>query len=233
MENSLTVKYGLSGNQLKLIALLAMTCDHIGLALLPQFGWLRVIGRLALPIFAYMIAEGCRYTKNRTRYLGNIFGMGLLCQLVYRFTFQSLEQCILITFSLSILLIYALDAAITRLSVKQYIFTSFVLAAVGFICHGLPRLLSHTDFGIDYGIYGVLLPVLVFIGQAKWQKLLLLAIGLIVLAMHSFDTQWYALFALPLLMLYNGQRGKWRIKTLFYVYFPLHLAVIYLVDQLL
>lgn len=233
MENSLTVKRGLSGNQLKLIALLAMTCDHVGLALLPQHGWLRIIGRLALPIFAYMIAEGCHYTKNRARYLSIIFGMGLLCQLVYWFAMQSLEQCILITFSLSILLIYALDAALSRPCVKQYTFTLFTFAVVGFVCLGLPQLLPKTDFTIDYSIYGVLLPVLVFIGRSKHQKLLLLMIGLIALAIQSFAEQWYALCALPLLMLYNGQRGKATIKALFYVYFPLHLAVIYLVDQLL
>ncbi len=233
MENSISVPRGLSGNQLKLIALLAMTCDHVGLALLPQHAWLRVIGRLALPIFTYMIAEGCRYTKRRTRYLGGILGMGLLCQLVYWFALRSLEQCILITFSLSIILIYALDNALTHPSIKRFVLALACLAAVGFICLGLPRLLPHTDFSIDYGLYGVMLPVLVFIGREKWHKLLLLAIGLIALAMQSFDIQWYALCALPLLALYNGQRGKRNIKTLFYVYFPLHLAMIYLVDLLL
>ena len=54
---------GLTGNQLKLLALFAMTCDHVGLQLLPQFIILRIIGRLAAPLFAYMIAEGCRYTQ--------------------------------------------------------------------------------------------------------------------------------------------------------------------------
>ena len=66
---------GLTGNQLKLLALFAMTCDHVGLQLLPQFIILRIIGRLAAPLFAYMIAEGCRYTHNRGRYLGRLLGM--------------------------------------------------------------------------------------------------------------------------------------------------------------
>ena len=63
---------GLSGNQLKLIALAAMTVDHIGVQFFPNIQLLRIIGRLALPIFAYMIAQGCRYTKNKARYLGTI-----------------------------------------------------------------------------------------------------------------------------------------------------------------
>ena len=62
------VKKGfLNGNQLKIIALIAMTLDHIGKMLLPGFTILQIIGRLAFPIFAYMIAEGCRYTKNRKK----------------------------------------------------------------------------------------------------------------------------------------------------------------------
>ena len=56
---------GLTGNQLKLIALITMTIDHIGFMLLPQVKILRAIGRIAFPIFAYMIAEGCQYTRNR------------------------------------------------------------------------------------------------------------------------------------------------------------------------
>ena len=56
---------GLTGNQLKLIALVTMTIDHIGMQLFPRVRLLRIIGRLAFPIFAYMIAEGCRYTRNR------------------------------------------------------------------------------------------------------------------------------------------------------------------------
>ena len=70
----------LNGNQLKLIALIAMTFDHIGVSLFPHTIWLRVVGRLALPIFAYMIAEGCRYTRSRKRYLMSLLAVAALCQ---------------------------------------------------------------------------------------------------------------------------------------------------------
>ena len=90
---------GLTGNQLKLLALIAMTCDHVGLQLLPQFIILRIIGRLAAPLFAYMIAEGCRYTHDRGRYLGRLLGMAALCQIAYFAAMRSLYQCIFVTFS--------------------------------------------------------------------------------------------------------------------------------------
>ena len=61
--------WGLSGNQLKLIALITMTIDHVGAYLLPQFTILRIIGRLSMPIYAFLIAEGCRHTHDRRKYL--------------------------------------------------------------------------------------------------------------------------------------------------------------------
>ena len=63
---------GLTGNQLKIIGIIAMTCDHVGLQLLPQFPILRIIGRIAFPIFAFLIAEGCRYTRDKKRFLLNM-----------------------------------------------------------------------------------------------------------------------------------------------------------------
>ena len=72
----------LTGNALKLLAALFMTIDHIGVVLFPRVLILRIIGRLALPIFAYMIAEGCKYTRNKKKYFGMIFILATLCQIV-------------------------------------------------------------------------------------------------------------------------------------------------------
>ena len=86
-----------------------MTIDHVGVLLLPHVIVLRILGRLALPIFAFMIAEGCRYTRNRLRYFGSVFALGVLCQIVYYMVDRSLYFSILITFSLSNATIYALQ----------------------------------------------------------------------------------------------------------------------------
>ena len=68
MVQPIQTKTGLTGNQLKLIAMLTMTCDHVGMQIFPQLLWLRVIGRLAMPIYAYMIAEGSH--AEDLRYIG-------------------------------------------------------------------------------------------------------------------------------------------------------------------
>ena len=76
-------KFGLTNNQLKIIAMVSMLLDHVGLLFFPNVAIFRILGRIAFPIFAYMIAEGCRYTKNRAKYLGMIAAMAIVFQVVY------------------------------------------------------------------------------------------------------------------------------------------------------
>lgn len=217
---------GLNSNQLKLLALVTMTVDHMGVHLLPQYLLLRMIGRLAFPIYAYFIAEGCAHTKNREKYLLQLAGMALLCQLVCFFAMGSLFQCILVTFTLSILTIYAIDSGS---SVKA----AAALCAVVVLTVFLPQWLSHTDFAVDYGLWGVLLPVAVYLSRQRQQKLLCAAILLSLLALAYGGIQWLSLLALFPLALYNGQRGAPKLKGLFYWYYPLHLAAIYAIGLVL
>lgn len=223
----------LTGNQLKLIALAAMTCDHIGVALFPRLTILRIIGRLAFPIFAWMIAEGCTYTRNRKKYLLQMAGLALICQIVYYFAMDSLYMCVLVTFSLSICLIYLLDYAKRSASPIGWGIALLGLLAVWFAAEMLPDLLSGTDYRIDYRLPGILLPVLIWLGRTKTEKLLLCALGLLWLAVTFGYLQWYGFAALLLLALYSGNRGKWKMKYLFYIYYPAHLVVIQLIDMLL
>lgn len=217
----------LSGNQLKIIALIAMTCDHVGLQLLPQFGFLRIIGRLALPIYAFMIAEGCFYTRDRKKYLIRLLAMAAVCQVVYFVAMGSLYQCILVTFSLSVCLIYLFDRAARKRDVVSVLTALTGGTGVYLVCEILPGVLHGTDFAVDYGFLGVLLPVLVYFGKGRAGKLLWLSAGLVLLALDYGGTQWWALAAVILLAAYSGRRGKWRIGNLFYIYYPLHLVVIY------
>ena len=223
-------RQGLTGNTLKLIAILSMTLDHMGVHLFPGIDLFRILGRLALPIFAYMIAEGCRHTQNPRKYLLTILAVAALCQAVFFLAMGSLYQCILVTFLLSILLIQSLDRARKQRTCGTVLTAALVWLAVFFVCLGLPKLLDHTDFAIDYGLWGVLLPVFIFLGRTQKEKLLLSCVGLVLLAIFFRNLgaiQWFSLLTLPLLALYNGQRGKRRMKYFFYVYYPLHLVVIY------
>lgn len=207
----------LSGNQLKIIALISMTLDHIGVQIFPQLTILRITGRLAMPVFAYMISEGAHYTKNRKKYLLTISLIGFLCQIVYYFAERSLDQCIFVTFSLSLMLIYIFDKKNIILSLLALIACFYITQAVN----------------IDYGFFGIMLPLLIYIGKTRNQKLLLLTTGLVLVSLANSSIQWYSLLSIPLIALYNGKRGTYRIKYFFYIYYPLHLAIIYLIGKII
>ena len=69
-------------NHLKIIACVSMLCDHMGYLLFPQAFWLRWIGRLALPLFAFFIGEGCRHTHDRRKYVLQITALAAVCLVV-------------------------------------------------------------------------------------------------------------------------------------------------------
>ena len=90
-------------------ASLSMLIDHAGLMLFNDNPTMRMIGRLAFPIFAFFIAEGFRYTRNRGKYFMRVFLLGVICQIVYTIADGSVYIGILLVFSLSIILMYLLD----------------------------------------------------------------------------------------------------------------------------
>ncbi len=218
----------LSGNMLKLLAAVFMTIDHMGLLLFPGVPQFRIIGRLAMPLYAFCIAEGCRYTRSRPRYFFTMLGLGVLFQVIYTLFSGSLYLSILITFSISILIIYAIDTAKDqRLSpYLRYLPLLALTANALFLAEGLPRMLPDYDLCVDYGFFGILLPPLIYISEDRPKQLLSAAVGLILVGWSLGGIQWYALFSLPLLFLYNGKRGKVNMKLFFYIYYPLHLVVL-------
>ena len=227
-------KFGLTNNQLKIIAMVSMLCDHIGLLFFPDMDIFRIIGRLAFPIFAYMIAEGCRYTKNRAKYLGLIAGMGIIFQLVYFVAMESLYQGILVTFSLAIITIYAIDGIFKSKKLWMILASIASLLFVAAFVFVLPVLLKRTDFDIDYGLWGILLPVAVYFLPNRLWRTVGIALILLARAIHytvfpvSLGTlQWFALLSVVLLALYNGERGKAKMKYVFYIFYPAHLVILY------
>ena len=237
----------MTGNQLKILALITMTIDHIGVVLLPQYLVLRIIGRLTYPIFAYMIAEGCFYTHDKKRYLGGIFALGVLCQLGFFLAMGSLEQSILTSFVLAIITIYALQLADGRRDAVGVLAVVGALVLDAFVALALPVLLSGTDFSIDYGFWGILLPVFCYLPRIfckkaldrkrLWLMLACATFGMVLVCvqMNAWlgGIQWFSLLAIVPLACYNGKRGARHLKYLFYIYYPAHLVVIWGVALLL
>jgi hypothetical protein len=238
MENKLP----LSGNTLKILAAIFMTIDHIGLLFFPGESVFRIIGRLAFPIFAFMIAEGARYTRNKLKYFLQLFILGVICQIVYFIADGSLYMCILITFSLSLLILFALKEFKIALfekkrNGKRIALTSFLLIGAVALAYIACEYLE-----IDYGFGGVLCPVFASIFDFHgvevpekikaldrvWARTLTFGAGILIHALCSeLSIQIYALYALILLLLYSGERGRYKMKYFFYLFYPIHLVVLY------
>lgn len=231
-------RFGLTNNQLKIIAMVSMLLDHMGLLFFPHMEIFRILGRIAFPIFAYMIAEGCRYTKKRARYLGMIGGMAILFQIVYSVAMGSVYQGILVTFSLAIIAIFSIDGIVK--SEKRWVrLISFLpLACVVAFVLFLPHALSHTDFAIDYGVWGILLPILVYFMPDRPCRAIGASLFLLIRALYyvwiiPMPVQVWSLLAIPLLALYNGTRGKAKMKYVFYIFYPAHLVILYGIAMLI
>ena len=237
-------KFGLNGNVLKIIACVSMLLDHIGFFLFPGARWLRMAGRLAMPIFAFFVAEGCKYTRNKTRHLLTIAALGLIFYVVEVLAANADVQNIFLTFSLSICIIYSLDY------LKQLVFSkeknaSAILGAVVIVSLVTFASIMVVYAGhFDYGLIGMLTPVAVSLvdfsmanKDALWVKivdnifvrLILLSIMLTVLLFNSglpMEVQAHSFIALLPLLLYSGKRGRLNLKYYFYAFYPLHVAII-------
>ena len=227
----------LSGNALKMIAAVTMVVDHVGYTFFPTVALLRFIGRLAFPLFAYMIAEGCVHTRNPGRYFLSVFTLAAVCQVAYTVAMQDWFLCVPVSFSLSIALIFALKRWKTALFGRHFV--SKLLWGAVFL-GGVAGVWVLTRFAqLDYGFWGCMLPLSASLlrkpenAPAWWEKLdtpsaNLTAMGLcmVLLAAQSGAWQWWSLLALPLLMLYSGKRGRRKMKYFFYIFYPAHLLVI-------
>ncbi len=249
MQQSKSNPFGfLSGNFLKILACICMAIDHVGVVLFPRLKILRIIGRIAFPIFAFMIAEGCKYTKNRLRYFLTIFSLGVIFQIFYYVAEKSLSMCIFITFSLSILIIYALDFLKEKIIEKSSL-EQIILATILFITSVIGAFFICENVSVDYGFWGVMVAVFASVFNFREKEdfnhtklneinfiplnVISCAIGLALLSFSAVKIQWYCFLAIPLLILYSGKRGKLNLKYFFYVFYPTHLVVIYGISILL
>ena len=241
MEKSYN-KFGvLSGSALKIIACIFMAIDHIGLEIFPEYVIFRIIGRLAFPLFAFFIAEGCRYTKNRLKRFLTIFGVGAILFVFYLIYMGEAYGNIFLTFSVSILLIYFLQFVKKQLFESEKTYAA-VLAVISFLIALVVAYVVFDKIHFEYGYTGMLVPVIISLfdfsrlkapASIRWLDtfpitLLLFALSLIPLSIYGrlADIQFYCLFSIPIVALYNGKPGKHKMKYLFYIFYPLHLVII-------
>ena len=229
--------FSLSGNALKIIAAVSMVLDHVGIMFFPKIIVFRILGRLAFPIFAFMIAEGCRYTRSKLRYFSGIFILAFLCQSVYFIAMRSTDLSILVTFPLSVLVIYALQDFKSKAYDKSCPGARKLISCLVLLLAVLGVYILSRIAVLDYGFWGCMCPVFAALlhpadrSGGTWRsepRVHALAMCL-PLAMLSLQMQWVQPFCFAsvlLLMFYRGRRGKLNMKYFFYIFYPAHLALL-------
>ena len=224
-----------------------MLADHIGYVLFPEAQLLRIIGRVAMPLFAFFIGEGCLYTRDRRKYFLRLFVLALICQAVYiaesiiTGSGTGLYLNILFTFSCSVVLCGVFLRLNKDNSLKNRVIFIFTVGAFWAMDYLFGRISSETGLtvALDYGIEGIILPLFAVVGAGgdKKKRLLCFAAGLVFTAerLYGFGTAFFLSAMIPALLLcfYNGEGGKRNMKYFFYLFYPVHLAVIYGVNILI
>lgn len=220
----------LSGSWLKVLAMLTMVIDHSAVAILrhdstfamPLFtlgdkgisGYylMRCVGRLAFPLFAFLLAEGVIHTHNRWKYGRNLLLFALISEipfdLMWHSCFFASGQNVFFTLFLGFLALCAIDHSQGYRLCLQLV----ALIATGIIIHS------------DYGNSGVSFIILLY--ALRKNPVLQAAAGCCMLPMR-----WIAGLAFIPINLYNGKRGFIKgpiAKYMFYLFYPIHLIVIYL-----
>ena len=104
------MKKPLNNNALKIIAVISMFVDHLGFIIFPNAIFLRVIGRVAFPIFAFCVAERLHYTKSRKKYVLTLLLFALISQIPYYFIFNTFFKFnVLFTFLIAIIVIFLIE----------------------------------------------------------------------------------------------------------------------------
>lgn len=209
-----------SQEMLKLIACAAMLIDHIGAYLLPQYTLLRVIGRIAFPIYCFLLAEGVHHTKKPHAYVLRLLLLAVLSELPFDLctagwiTFR--YQNVMLTLLLGVCMGLAMKKA--PLWLKPVLIFPFALLA--------------QFLRTDYGAMGIVIIALFLLTRQMPQSLLLQAIGLYViqLCFSVNNVQHCALAAMIPISLYSGQKitqnsiAQWS----FYLFYPVHLLILWL-----
>lgn len=220
MEQENVVQKGfISGGTLKIIAIVSMLTDHTAAVLL-EYGTapytvMRMIGRLAFPIFCFLLVEGFLHTRNVKKYALRLGLFAAISEVPFdlAFTNQPFEtghQNVFFTLLIGLLVLIAW----THFNENQPLRILSVVA--GCLGAGLLR--------TDYVFMGVLMIVFFYL----YRKQPLIRAGSVEFLNLLMD-QWIAGAALLPITFYNGKRGI-SLKYLFYLFYPVHLIILYLIQ---
>lgn len=241
MEQTMEQKrFGLSGSTLKIIAMATMLIDHIGAAVLLRYildmqshissieqynqlvtlyRVLRGIGRISFPIYCFLLVEGFQKTRNLKRYILRLGIFAVIAEVPFDLCFTSQifslsHQSVMLTLLVGVITMWGVS--LLERHVKNRMLLILGGTAVIALGAGAAELMN-----TDYGYLGIMcIMVLYALRRVKWVQI---AGGCLV-----FLWEIWAPFAFIPVAFYNGKRGL-RLKYVFYLFYPLHLLLLYLI----
>ena len=251
-NQSVAGEHGISGYWLKMIAVITMLIDHSAATILERIlvqmpswapatvdNWeqwyrldllLRGIGRMAFPIYCFLLVEGFHYTHSRRKYAARLFVFALISEVPFD---MALNQSVLelsynnvfFTLFLGLLVIMAADRVMEHFSSDKMISEigrMILLVVIGMVgC-----VLASYVISCDYGASGVIAIYIMYLLRSKRE--LGFALAVVSLGVFSGELELLALLMLIPLHFYNGTRGK-QHKYFFYAFYPLHLLLLALI----
>lgn len=211
----------LDGTVLKLIACLSMFIDHLGAVCFSGMMGFRIIGRLAFPIYCFLLVEGAVHTHDMKKYILRMGIFALISEVPFDLAFYHRlvytgHQNVFFTLGLGLLAIWFLEHPIEQLDIPDVLYKLLVIIAAGLIAE---------FFNTDYGFTGI--AVICIFYYLRGQPQLKYPIAAILLAAMG-GVEFYAVLVLIPILLYNGQRGR-QTKVMqygFYIFCPAHLLLI-------
>lgn len=209
---------GLSGQMIKLIAIASMLTDHIGCVLYPDRMAFRYIGRIAFPIFVFLVVEGFYHTGDVWKYGMRLLAFACISEIPFDLAFNDAvlefsSQNIFFTLFLGLAMI-----ALMEKFPKQKFLIFVISASAAFLLR------------TDYGVGGILFLFIFYIFRRRPLAKYSAFAAVSLLLFKPF--QCFALFAAVPLSLYNGEKGKGGkiIQYLFYIFYPTHLLILWAVS---
>ena len=233
----------INSNLLKILAMLFMLLDHMWATIIPGNQWMTNVGRLAFPIFAFLIVEGFMHTSNLKKYAKRLFIFAIISEIPFNLIYTGslifpFHQNVLFTLLLGLLCINELDKiknnknykVIIKSTIKILIF--LLIGIIGFVDYGITGILTIMIFYIfrkfRFAWLGQLISlILLYIVFFKGQSIIINMFGF----EYFLPLQGLGILALIPIWLYNGEQGKKNkiIQYLFYSFYPVHMLAIYLI----
>ena len=218
----------MTGLALKLIAVISMLIDHTGDVLYPGKLQLRCIGRLAFPLYCFLLVEGFLHTRDLKRYIFRLFIFGIISEIPFDLAFygrvmDASHQNVFWTLLLGIL-------AISLMSMIECdnMYLKYLLQAVSAVPFGIAAQLLHTD----YRWIGVGLISSMYIFH-DIETLKVLCGAVLLLPVFTNEIEYFGLLSYVPMHFYNGKRGGMSpmLKWAFYLFYPAHLLILAMISK--